>query len=219
MHANTITDADPAEQFADDAQRRRAAEMGMWLFLSTEALFFGGLILAYSAYRTWYPEEFRFGSRHLDLVLGTINTLVLLTSSFFMAGAVTAGRLRLRATAVALLILTALLGSVFLCIKGYEWYAAAHDGFWPGEMGIVSGENPGGVRLFFSLYYIMTGVHGLHLIIGILLVSGLSVHYSMLRNFSPNQNVLRNIGLYWHFVDVVWVFLFPILYFIGRAHG
>jgi cytochrome c oxidase subunit 3 len=207
----------PDEQFVSAEQQREAATLGMWVFLATEVLFFGGLILAYTVYRIWYPHDFSFGSHHLDFRLGTINTAVLLASSFFMAGAVTAGKLSDRRVTVALLALTALLGIVFLGIKGYEWHGAIHDNFWPGTVWPATETRPPGVHLFFALYFVLTGLHGLHLFIGCALVSGTAVRYARSRIFKPNSNYLTLLGLYWHFVDVVWIFLYPLLYFIGRS--
>ena len=211
------TIASPQEQFATAEQQRQAVTLGMWIFLATEVLFFGGLLLIYSAYRIWYPQDFATGSRHLDFTLGTINTAVLLTSSFLMAGAVTAGRRQDRRATIALLVLTAALGIVFLCIKGYEWHAAINDGFWPGTKGISSTNSVHGVRLFYSLYFTLTGLHGLHLLVGIVFVSVLALKLVRSQTFAPNQNRLTLLGLYWHFVDIVWIFLYPLLYFIGRS--
>lgn len=217
MSPKAVTAAPPQEQFATGEQQRQAVTFGMWIFLATEVLFFGGLLLIYSAYRIWYPQDFATGSRHLDFVLGTLNTAVLLVSSFLMAGAITAGRLRDRRATIALLGLSAALGIVFLCIKGYEWYAAIHDGFWPGTKGLSSTNPVHGVRLFYSLYFVLTGLHGLHLLIGIIFVSVLALKFARSPSFTPNQNRLNLLGLYWHFVDIVWIFLYPLLYFIGRS--
>jgi cytochrome c oxidase subunit III len=204
--------AAPQEQFVSAQQQRVAVTLGMWIFLATEVLFFGGLLVIYSAYRTWYPHDFATGSRHLDILLGTFNPAVLLTSSFLMAGAVTASRLQDRRTAFLLLLLTAGCGTTFVAIKGYEWHTAISDGFWP-----VSLAQPHGVDLFYSLYFVMTGLHGLHLLIGISLILATAFRSRRDASFAPNQNQITLLGLYWHFVDVVWIFLFPLLYFIGRS--
>ena len=206
--------APPEEQFVDATQQREAATFGMWVFLATEVLFFSGLLLAYSAYRIWYFADFRFGSHHLDFLLGTTNTAILLTSSFFMAGAVSAARLLDRRSTIILLSATAVLGVVFVGIKGYEWHTAIDDGFWPAN---DSASFPRGVHLFYSLYFILTGLHGVHLLIGIGFLLGTGYRFSRLTLFRPNQNYLTLLGLYWHFVDIVWIFLYPLLYFIGRS--
>ena len=214
MPTNEAPLAPPAEQFVSSTQQREAATLGMWIFLATEVLFFGGMLLAYSAYRIWYFADFRFGSRHLDFLLGTTNTAIILTSSFLMASAVSAGRLLDRRNTVILLVATAILGAVFLGIKGYEWHTAIDDGFWPAN---TSSNAPRGVHLFYSLYFGLTGLHGLHLFIGIGILSGTALRFSRLPTFRPNQNYLTLLGLYWHFVDIVWIFLYPLLYFIGRS--
>ena len=212
MTTEEVPLAPPEEQFVTAQQQRHAATFGMWIFLATEVLFFGGLLVVYSAYRIWYPNDFAIGSRHLDIVLGTLNTAILLTSSFLMAGAITAARLLDRRTTCLLLFLTAVCGAAFLAIKGYEWKTAISDGFWP-----ALGAQPHGVDLFYSLYFVMTGLHGLHLLIGISLLVATSIRFLRGVSFSPNQNQITLLGLYWHFVDIVWIFLFPLLYFIGRS--
>ncbi len=209
--------APPEEQFVSAEQQRHAVTFGMWIFLATEVLFFGGLLVIYSAYRIWYPQEFAIGSRHLDIFLGTLNTAILLTSSFFMAGAITAGEKLDRRTSATLLFFTSICGVAFLCVKGFEWYTAIHDGFWPGVRWVTYVPQPHGVKLFYSLYFALTGLHGLHVIIGITLVAATALRFSRMKTFAPNQNRLKLIGLYWHFVDIVWIFLYPLLYFIGRS--
>jgi cytochrome c oxidase subunit 3 len=217
METDTALSTPVQEQFVTAAQQKQAATFGMWIFLATEVLFFGGLFLLYSAYRGWYPHDFAVGSRHLDIVLGTLNTAILITSSFFMAGAVTASRSLDRRTAIILLLFTALLGVAFLGIKGYEWHDAAREGYWPGTHWFRAGDKPHGVRLFFSLYYVMTGLHGLHLIVGISWVLGTARGLARLKTFSPDQNKITLLGLYWHFVDIVWIFLYPLLYLVHRS--
>jgi cytochrome c oxidase subunit 3 len=202
------------EQFVDADQQREAVTLGMWIFLATEVLFFGGLLLAYSVYRHWYFADFCQGSRHLDLLLGTTNTAILITSSLFMSAAITAGRLQDRRPAILLLVVTALCGLAFICIKGYEWHTAISDGFWPSN---PNANIPHGEHLFYSLYFCLTGLHGLHLLIGVVFLLGTAVRFARLPVFRPNQNYLSLLGLYWHFVDVVWLFLYPLLYFIGRS--
>ena len=211
-------DAPLQEQFVSLDQQEEAVTLGLWLFLATEVLFFGGLLLLYSEYRSWYPIEFGAASRHLDIVLGTLNTAILLTSSFLMAGAVTAARLREQRTTVVLLVATAALGLAFLAIKGYEWHDAAQQGFWPGTHWFAAGDQPHGERLFFALYYTMTGLHGVHLLIGVTLICGFAFRLRRLKPFRPDQNAIALLGLYWHFVDIVWIFLYPLLYLVHRAH-
>lgn len=206
--------APPQEQFESQAQQRLVALFGMWVFLATEVLFFGGLMVVYSSYRFWYEPGFAAGSHHLDVVLGTLNTAILIVSSFCMAVAISSARLLERRMTLIFLVLTALLGICFIGIKGYEWYTAIHDGFWPGNP--ESPTQPHGFHLFFSLYFVMTGLHALHLIIGVSLVSIFTLLLARQKTFQPNQNGITALGLYWHFVDIVWVFLYPMLYLIQR---
>jgi cytochrome c oxidase subunit 3 len=202
------------EQFTSQAQQRHAALFGMWVFLATEVLFFGGLMVTYTAYRVWYPEGFAQGSHHLSVVLGTLNTALLIISSFCMAVAIATARQLERRLTLIFLALTAVLGLCFLGVKGYEWYDAIHQGFWPGNPETMA--QPHGFRLFFALYFVMTGLHGIHLIIGISLISAISLNLARQKVFTPNQNRVTALGLYWHFVDIVWIFLYPMLYLIQR---
>lgn len=214
MSSVEISVAPRQEQFESQSQQRLAALFGMWIFLATEVLFFGGLMVAYSAYRLWYPDGFAAGSHHLDVVLGTINTAILMVSSFCMAVAISAARELDRRMTLIFLACTALLGLCFLGIKGYEWHTAISDGFWPGNP--ESATQPHGFRLFYSLYFVMTGLHALHLVIGIGIISTCALLLWRQENFRPNQNGMTAIGLYWHFVDIVWIFLYPMLYLIQR---
>jgi cytochrome c oxidase subunit 3 len=202
------------EQFTSRAQQRLAATFGMWVFLATEVLFFGGMLVSYTVYRLWYPAGFAAGSHHLDVVLGTLNTAILIVSSFCMAVAVSAARELNRPLTLICLALTVALGLTFLGIKGYEWVDAYRSGFWPGNP--ESAAQPHGFRLFFSFYYGLTGLHGLHMIIGLCFVTGFGVHWWRQPLFRPNQNQATVLALYWHFVDIVWIFLYPLLYLIQR---
>ncbi|MBK8901639.1 MAG: cytochrome c oxidase subunit 3 [Anaerolineaceae bacterium] len=199
------------------ARDREINALGMWVFLASEIMLFGGLFLGYTVYRYLYPAAFAEASRHLDLWLGTANTAVLLTSSLTMALAVHHSRAAKRKTAVLFLLLTIALGLLFLGIKGYEYWQEYQEQLIPGLNFVYEGANPATVRLFFSLYFIMTGLHAVHLSVGILLV-GAAIVLGGKRPFAHNPaEPAEMIGLYWHFVDVVWVFLFPMLYLIDRA--
>jgi cytochrome c oxidase subunit 3 len=186
----------------------------MWVFLGSEVLFFGGLMMAYAVYRLAFPETFGEASSHLDKTLGGINTAVLLTSSLFMALADRSAEAGDRAGMVRRLALTAGLGIVFLVIKGYEWAKEARENLVP--IRELRFEFPGEAdrhgEMFYNLYFAMTGVHALHLLIGVALVL-----YVILRTRrgTESEPQVRATGLYWHFVDVVWVFLYPILYLVG----
>jgi cytochrome c oxidase subunit III len=208
-----------AHQFDSLDQQKEAATLGMWVFLVTEVLFFGGLFLTYAIYRGWYPQAFAAASHELDLTLGTINTAVLITSSLTMALAVHAAQLGRRTLLMTLLVATMILGSVFLGIKSVEYYHKFVEHHVPGPGFVFEREYARNAQIFFSLYFLMTGLHAVHMIIGlgIMLVmlwwawrGTVTAEY-----YSP----IEISGLYWHFVDIVWIFLFPLLYLIGRhAH-
>jgi cytochrome c oxidase subunit 3 len=225
-----------AHHFDDAGQQYTAANLGMWLFLATEVLFFGGLFCGYTQYRYWYPREFAAGSHHLDLVLGTINTLVLLSSSLTMALAVRAAQTNDRTGTARCLLFTILLGSIFLGIKVYEYYHKFDEHLVPGRSFSLSAEHAGrgesdargvaglstrsagfqseSVELFFSFYFGMTGLHATHMVIGIAVLAVLLVA-ARRGTFSADYfTPVEMTGLYWHFVDIVWVFLFPLLYLI-----
>jgi cytochrome c oxidase subunit III len=216
-----------AHHFASYEQQRQAASLGVWVFLVTEVLFFGAVLGVYTVYRMLYPEAFAAGSRKLDLVLGTVNTAVLISSSLSMALAVRSTQLGKRRLATLLIALTIVLGAVFLGIKYQEYHHKWVEHLWPGphfrpESVALSGPAEGverqAVQLFFSLYFVLTGLHALHMIIGISLLAGLCAPV-YLGWFGPrNHNFIEGMGLYWHFVDIVWIFLFPLLYLVGR-HG
>jgi cytochrome c oxidase subunit 3 len=205
-----------AHQFEDLEQQGEASRLGMWAFLVTEVMFFGGLFTGYVLYRSSYPEAFAAGSAHLDLLLGGINTAVLIASSLTMALAVHAAEGGRRARTVFLLSATLVLGSVFLGIKAVEYAHKYQESLIPGPG--FSSEGPREVQLFYSFYFAMTGMHALHMVIGVGLLSVLIYGTLRGRIAPPNVNAVDLAGLYWHFVDIVWIFLFPLLYLIGR-HG
>jgi cytochrome c oxidase subunit 3 len=188
----------------------------MWLFLATEILFFGGLFAAYALFRWSYPESFRAGSHELDIVLGAVNTAVLIASSLTMALAVRGAQVgRARLTA-GLLAATVALGLVFLAIKGVEYHHKHVEHHVPGPAFIFEGSGSEHAEMFFVLYFAMTGLHALHMVIGVGLLAAL-IPFAWRGAYTPeNHNFLEGAGLYWHFVDVVWIFLFPLLYLVGR---
>ena len=176
-------------------QQHEAATLGMWMFLITEVLFFGGLFLAYMLYRVWYPEAWAEGSYQLNLTLGTVNTVVLIGSSLTMA-----------------------LGLVFLIIKYFEYAEKFTHHHVPGANFHFPGPHAGQVQIYFSLYFLMTGLHATHMLIGFGLLSVIAWMAHKGR-FSPEwYTPVEMSGLYWHFVDIVWIFLFPLLYLVDRAH-
>jgi cytochrome c oxidase subunit 3 len=188
----------------------------MWLFLVTEVLFFGGLFLVYSVYRAWYPEAFAAASHELVVWAGTLNTVVLITSSLTMALAVHAAQTGHRRALVALLLTTMLLGCVFLGVKAFEYRTEYLEHHIPGLAFQFEPEQFLHAQIFFSLYFIMTGLHALHMIIGLGIMS-VMVWMSWRGIITPEYyNPIEVSGLYWHFVDIVWIFLFPLLYLIGR---
>lgn len=220
---------DLAHHFRDQRQQHAAATLGMWIFLATEVMVFGALFTGYTAYRAKYPQEFAAASGELNLTLGAINTVVLLTSSLTMALAVRGAQLGQRKLLVNALALTALLGAAFLVIKAFEYREDFEKNLVPGlafraedwlGRGVDSHRlDPRYVQLFLLFYYIMTGLHALHLIIGIGIILILVVAAARGR-FSPGYHSPVEVGgLYWHFVDVVWIFLLPLLYLIGTRGG
>jgi cytochrome c oxidase subunit 3 len=205
-----------AHQFDDVEQQTEAATLGIWAFLVTEILFFGGLFTGYAVYRADYPQAFAEASHHLDMLLGAINTVVLLGSSFTMALAVHAAQSGRRQALVAFLLTTIFLGSVFLGIKVVEYGHKFADHLVPGRSFVFPGPHAQQVQLFYSFYFAMTGMHALHMIIGVGILTAL-VGQAWRNRFSGAYYAPVEItGLYWHFVDIVWIFLFPLLYLIGH---
>jgi cytochrome c oxidase subunit 3 len=205
-----------AHHFDNLAQQSEASTLGMWVFLVTEVLFFGGIFAAYCVYRSWYPAAFAAASHELDVTLGTINTVVLITSSLTMALAVHAAQLGQRRLLLLFLIATMVLGGVFLGIKSVEYYHKFAEHHIPGPGFEFEKEHFRHAQIFFSLYFIMTGLHALHMIIGIgvmLVMLWWSWRGTITAEYSSPIEIS---GLYWHFVDIVWIFLFPLLYLIGR---
>ena len=207
--------AEPAEHFESLEQQEHASHLGMWLFLTSEVLLFGALFGLYTAYRIQYAEEFAEASHHNNLLIGTTNTFVLVTSSFFAAWAVHATRLSKNRTAAASLIVTLLLALLFLALKGKEYSEHFSHGIYPGAHYSFSELPSHGANVFFTLYFFMTGLHALHVLggmaaLGIVTVLALRRRYSSRRHTSLELSVL-----YWHLVDAVWIFLWPLMYLVG----
>jgi cytochrome c oxidase subunit 3 len=211
-------------QFVDLEQQTFARSFGMWVFLSSELLFFGPLMFGYLYLRTHVPQACALASRHTDLLLGTANTAVLLTSSLAMALAgktVESDDAGARGRAARWLMLTAALGLVFLAVKGYEWHAEFAEHLFPG-VGFQPGDRAGigtlhGMQLFFVVYFATTGLHALHLVIGIVASLWIALKLRRPPPHGPSGAAVELAGLYWHFVDLVWIFLYPLLYLVGRA--
>lgn len=204
--------------FENAEQQRDASTVGMWVFLVTEIMFFGGLFLAYFAYRQAYPAAFASASNKTDLWIGAANTTVLICSSLTMALAVHFAATSKRMLLVVFLCLTLLLGSVFLGVKGYEYHDKWVHHEIPGENFHCEGcMDQTHTPLFFSLYFGMTGLHATHMIVGagILIVLIFQAYQG---KFNAEWHTpIENFGLYWHFVDIIWIFLFPLLYLIDRS--
>jgi cytochrome c oxidase subunit III len=188
------------------------AKLGMWLFLFTEILLFGGMFLLYAVYLARYPHEFSMAGRQLDVVSGTANTMLLLTSSLFAAMAVTAVQRDERRRAVWLLVGTILCATGFMVIKYFEWSAKISHGLYPNSPHLAAA--PPGEPVFFSLYYVTTGIHGLHVLIGATLLAWVAVRVKRGAVHSGDYVLLENGALYWHLVDLIWIFIFPLYYLI-----
>jgi cytochrome c oxidase subunit III len=202
--------------FDDLEQQHEASWIGMWVFLATEVMFFGGMILGYTYYRSLYSQGFAAASNHLDVLLGSINTAVLICSSLSMALAVHGAESGNNRGVVRSLLLTIVLGSVFLGIKFFEYYHKFEEHLIPGGAFAFEGPLARPAEIFFSFYFAMTGMHALHMVIGIGLLSVLAWQARRGR-FAPSYYTpVELTGLYWHFVDIVWIFLFPLLYLLGR---
>ncbi len=228
-HTSVAIASHPALQhhFDDMEQQREASSLGMWVFLMTEVMFFGGLFLAYLVYRTAYPGAFAAGSMTLNVTLGAINTAVLIGSSFTMAMAVWSAQMGKRNLLMMFLVLTMILGTVFLGIKGVEYHEKWETHHVPGKYfefhenipGTNVPADPRNAQIFFFLYFGMTGMHALHMIIGMGIMTYLLVT-AYKGKYGPDYHTpVENGGLYWHFVDIVWIFLFPLLYLIAHRGG
>lgn len=229
--------------FENMEQQREAGTLGMWVFLVTEIMFFGGMFLAYTLYRTSFPASFASASNHLDITLGAVNTGVLIVSSFTMASAVYFTQIGKQRPQVLCLVLTLILGLAFLGIKGVEYYSKYEDALVPGslipsrpfgpevqeegqpydahKLHLLHGATVPQVEMFYWIYFAMTGMHALHMVIGAGLLITL-IYLSLKGRFDPEyHSPVEIVGLYWHFVDIIWIFLFPLLYLLGRhiEHG
>ena len=208
-----------AEQFDDLAQQHEASSLGMWVFLATEVMFFGGLFAAYILFRNFYLPAFEAGSRLLNVRIGAFNTAVLLSSSLTMALAVRAAQLGKKPALITFLLLTLFLGLTFVGVKlAFEWRHDYLEGLAPGLNWTFQGPDSRHLELFFCFYFFLTGIHALHMVIGVGILAVLIIMAGRGR-FSPlRYNAVEMSGLYWHFVDIVWIFLFPLLYLIGGRY-
>jgi cytochrome c oxidase subunit 3 len=203
-------------QFDTMEQQKEAAVIGMWVFLLTEVLFFGGLFMAYTLYRIWYFPAFAEASRDLDIKLGAFNTAVLIGSSLTMALAVRAAQTNQRMGTVRWLIATMALGATFLGVKVVEYAHKFETGHVPGPNFHSSSPYAAQEQIFYSLYFTMTGLHALHMIVGLGLLTVIAVMAYRGKFDGEYYTPVEMSGLYWHFVDLVWIYLFPLLYLVER---
>lgn len=204
-----------AHHFSDVEQQKESAKLGMWLFLLTEILLFGGLFTAYVIYRSWYPDMFHNAHKVLSLPLGTTNTVLLITSSLTMALAIRSMQLGKRSMTIMNLAFTILLAFGFLVIKYFEYAHKFHVGQLPGKYYTYTGIEGTNPHVFFSVYFLMTGLHGFHVMCGIGIITWIMIR-TMRGQFSPEYYTpIEMTGLYWHLVDLIWIFLFPLFYLIG----
>jgi cytochrome c oxidase subunit 3 len=203
-------------------QQLEASTLGMWVFLVTEIMFFGGMFMAYIVYRIAYPEAWVLGSHHLNVTLGALNTGVLICSSLTMALAVRSAQVSSRKGQIVNLVLTILFGATFLVVKFFEYKEKFEHHLVPGPHFDMTLPDAGQQQLFFSLYFMLTGVHAAHMVVGIGLMLVILTMAIRGRFSSEYYTPVEISGLYWHFVDIVWIFLFPLLYLLGAhlaAHG
>jgi len=201
--------------FVDAEQQQESAKLGMWIFLLTEILLFGGLFCFYAIYRSWNPDMFYNAHTHLNITLGAINTVVLITSSVTMALAIRSMQLDQKRAALINLFATLALASVFLIIKYFEYSHKFHLGQLPGKYYTfdgIAGSNP---HVFFSVYFMMTGLHGIHVLIGMGVIGWIAYRTNKGHFSSKYYTPIEMTGLYWHLVDLIWIFLFPLLYLIS----
>ncbi len=201
--------------FTNMKQQFEAAKLGMWLFLVTEVLLFGGLFVGYGIMHAKHPEAFVAAHHHLDWRLGALNTIVLLLSSFTMVMGVWAAQTGQKKKLIAFLLLTVLLAMVFMGVKYVEYSHKFHEGLLPGKYYSHQGDTVPGQFMFFSFYFMMTGLHGIHVLLGI--VALLWITFRAWRNqFSAQYyGPVDIVGLYWHLVDLIWIYLFPLMYLIS----
>jgi len=211
--AGTLEAAGVQEPWPSYAVQREGVSVGMWIFLMSEVLFFGGLFISYAVYRSFNAEAFRIAAAHTEIVYGAANTAILVTSSLTMTVALRAANLELRQLTVVCLAATALLGLAFLSLKGLEYHDDLRKSLFPGAGFPLS---PPQTQLFWTMYWIMTGIHAVHLSAGIAIV--LTVAFLFQKRAAPVRgSTIEGVSIYWHFVDCVWIVLFPLLYLVGRS--
>lgn len=204
-----------ADHFSEAEQQRESAKLGMWIFLITEVLLFSGLFTAYAVYRAWFPDMFFNAHQYLNVTLGTINTIVLITSSVTVALAIRSMQLNNHKQTIMFLMFTLVLAATFLVIKYFEYSHKFHLGQLPGKYYTFKGVEGTNPHVFFSVYFLLTGLHGIHVIAGMIAI-GWVLRRTIKNHFSAEYYTpIENAGLYWHLVDLIWIYLFPLLYLIG----
>ncbi len=188
------------------------SKMGMWLFLFTELLLFGGMFILYASYRFMYPDAFKVAAMRLDTLIGAVNTILLLTSSLTVVIAIIALRRNQKTFSIYMLLFTVVAGGEFLVNKYFEWSAKFHHGIYP--KGPAMADMSDGENVFFGLYYVMTGLHALHIVVGLVFILFMVYFIMKDKQTADNNQRLENAGLYWHLVDIIWIFLFPLFYLI-----
>jgi cytochrome c oxidase subunit 3 len=201
--------------FKDASHQRESALFGMWIFLATEVLFFGGMFTGYTVYRFSHWQAFQEAARHQEWYLGCLNTIVLLTSGFTMALAVECARKGERTWLLRLFVVTWILGAAFLGIEGYEYHSKFVEHLVPGNGFHFTGSDPGASELFFCLYFTMTGMHMFHMFVGLMLILGFGLWARFSAGALTKRNCFEVLGLYWAFVDIVWLFLYPLFYLVN----
>ena len=204
------------EQFANPAQQKRASELGMWAWLLTELLLFGALFCIALVLKTTYPDSVRAAAGKLNIWLGATNTVVLICSSLTMSGAIMLSRLGGQRWMVRCMLMTAALGTLFLTLKGYEWVADWQEHMVPFLSGPYALAGDPSSQLFVTLYFVTTALHGLHLTTGVGILLWLTWEASKAGFLARHQNRIEIYGLYWHFIDLIWIIVFPVLYVVGR---
>lgn len=205
-----------AHHFDSEDHELDASKNGIWLFMSTEILMFGGLFVAFALFHNIYPEIFKEGAKFLDWKMGAINTVVLLTSSITMALGIHYIQTNKREAAFWNLVATVVCGGIFMVIKYFEYTHKIHEGLLPGSLYSYTGDTGGvtNVGLFFSLYFCMTGLHGIHVLVGMCLITWLAIRHKR-GDFNPTYYTpVEGIGIFWHIVDLIWIYLFPLLYLV-----
>jgi len=204
-------------QYENETHRADTAVAGFWLFLASEMLFFGGLFLVWTVYRQIHNSGFNQASQHANLLIGSINTVILFTSSAVFAAALPAGRRGANRTAFWLCVVTWLLGLAFLLLKLWEWKTDLDAGLFPGPHFSITGPGSAGAPLFWAFYFVATGLHGIHLLVGLGLVAWIALMAYRKQLSASNATSLEVVSLYWAFVDVIWLMLYPMIYLSGHV--